>query len=505
VSAFLHFFATYVGIQYLLSPQKLIFRQGLFLWSYLRLGETLLQLQSKSPRANRQWHHIIQLEASPIHLTNATMTTDDMHRFSPAGVEVEGNQNIFQDIMENSASFFDSISMSDSTTANHFAKIVPHETDVNPTSTIPTSPKAEETRDASPTITKKANDVSTHIIHECERQDASPLISTKSIKMETRDNKGTEDCGYDEMGGRLGALPRHENGDKETLVQSRFQFDYSKISLLDTNSEEIEGTGEEQSMGLDMLIYDDADLVKTDDGHQPVPVRNLSFRADKIDPSWCAECSSKPFFLSNEMQEVDNELREPPTDAVYKERLEQIAAQRSTIANIAIKFEDLVMSICCGHEDEVLFVLESNEDEHTVHTGTEEEETKSLDETPTDELAGLLSTVRISTVGKLSARDAAIVPLYEKAVLDLVTIEHQIMRKSRSIELGKKVLASCTHLDDKMKAATTLAFLEVEIKECRRKVVTCRESVKCLYEAFSIKTQKVIDRLQTEGYSLSTL
>jgi hypothetical protein len=439
------------------------------------------------------------------------MTTDDLHRFSLAGNEVAGNQNIFQDIMENSASFFDSISMSDSTTANHFAKIVSNNTDSNPNSTIPTSPTAEETRDASPTITKKANDVSTHIIHECERQDVSPLISAKSINMETLDNKNAEDCRCEERGGRLGALPRHENGDKETKVQGPFQFDYSKISLFDTNSEEIEGRGEEESMGLDMLIYDDADLVKTDNGHRPIPVRNLALHADNIDPSWCSECSSKPFLFSNEMQEIDNELREPPTDAVYKQRLEQIAAQRSTIAKIAIKFEDLVMSICCGHEDEVLFVIESNED--TVHTATEEEETKSLEETPTNEeaketdvgLAGLLSTVRISTVGKLSARDAAIVPLYEKAVLDLVTIEHQIMRKSRSIEFGKKVLASCTHLDDKMKAATTLAFLEVEIKESRRKVVMCRESLKCLYEAFSLKTQKVIDRLQTEGYSLSTL
>ena len=208
----------------------------------------------------------------------------------------------------------------------------------------------------------------------------------------------------------------------------------------------------------------------------------------------------------------------PPADAaVYKQRLEQIAAQRSTIAKIAIKFEDLVMSICCGHEDEVLFVIAPNEDEPTVHThtGTKEEETKSLEEKPTNEeaketdvptgLAGLLSTVRISTVGKLSARDANIVPLYEKAVLDLVTLEHQIMRKSRSLEFGKKVLASCTHLDDKMTAATTLAFLEVEIKESRRKVVLGRESVKCLYEAFSLKTQKVIDHLQTEGFSLSTL
>ena len=213
------------------------------------------------------------------------------------------------------------------------------------------------------------------------------------------------------------------------------------------------------------------------------------------------------------MQEKDNELREPPTDIVYKQRLEQIAAQRSTIAKIAIKFEDLVMSICCGHEDEVLFVI-TNEDEPTVHTGAEEEETKSLEETPTNEeaketdvpteLAGLLSTVRISTVGKLSARDAAIVPLYEKAVFDLVSLEHQIMRKSRSIEFVKKVLASCTHLDDKMTAATTLAFLEVEIKESRRKVVLGRESLKCLYEAFSLKTQKIISD-GTEGFSLSTL
>lgn len=455
----------------------------------------------------------LQLEA-PIHLTTAAMTTDDMHRFSPAGVEVAGNQNIFQDIIENSESFFDSISMSDSTTANHFAKVVPHKADSNPTSATPTSPKAEETRDASPTITKKANDVSTHIIHddECERHDVSPLISAKSIKMETLDNKNAEDCRCEERGGRLGALPRHENGDNKTEVQGPFQFDYSKISLFDTNSEEeIEGTGEEHLMVLNMLIYDDADLVKTDNGQQPVPVsRNLSLHADKIDPSWCT-CSSKPFF----QQEIDNELREPPTDAaVYKQRLEQIAAERSTIAKIAIKFEDLVMSICCGQEDEVLFVVGSNEDEHTVHSGIEEEETKSLEETPTNEeakdtdvptgLAGLLSTVRISTT-KLSARDADIVPLYEKAVLDLVTLEHQIMRKSRSLEFGKKVLASCTHLDDKMTAATTLAFLEVEIKESRRKVVLGRESVKYLYEAFSLKTQKVIGHLQTEGFSLSTL
>lgn len=434
------------------------------------------------------------------------MTTGEMHG-------VAGNQDIFADI----ESFFESISMSDSTTANHFAKVVPHKADSNPTSAIPTSPKAKETRDASPTITKKANDVSTHIVHgdecdECERQDTSPVISVKSINMETLDNKNTEGCRCEERG-RLGALPRHENGDKETLVQSPFQFDYSKISLFDTNSAEIEGTGEEQSMGLDMLIFDDADLVKTDNGHKPVPVsRNISLHSDKIDPSCCLECSSKPFF-SNEMQEKDNELREPPTDVVYKQRLEQIAAQRSTIAKIAIKFEDLVMSICCGHEDEVLFVI-TNEDEPTVHTGAEEEETKSLEETPTNEeanetdvptgLAGLLSTVRISTVGKLSARDAAIVPLYEKAVLDLVAVEHQIMRKSRSIECVKKVLASCTHLDDKMTAATTLAFLEVEIKESRRKVVLGRESLKCLYEAFSLKTQKIISD-GTEGFSLSTL
>ena len=114
-------------------------------------------------------------------------------------------------------------------------------------------------------------------------------------------------------------------------------------------------------------------------------------------------------------------------------------------------------------------------------------------------MAGLLKTIQISTVGKLTSRDRVLVPLYERAVLHLVGLENQVMRKSRAIEIGKRTLASCTR-SDKLDVATNIAFLEVELKETRRKVVQSRGSLQRLYEAFSLKTQKAIDDLQMDGF-----
>ena len=93
-----------------------------------------------------------------------------------------------------------------------------------------------------------------------------------------------------------------------------------------------------------------------------------------------------------------------------------------------------------------------------------------------------------------------LVPLYEKAVLELVSLENQVMRKSRAIEIGQRTLASCSRSNDKMNVATNMAFLEVELKETRRKVVQSRESLQRLYEAFSLETQKDIDDLQMDGF-----
>ena len=118
-------------------------------------------------------------------------------------------------------------------------------------------------------------------------------------------------------------------------------------------------------------------------------------------------------------------------------------------------------------------------------------------------MAGLLKTIQISRVGKLTTRDRVLVPLYERAVLDLVSLENQVMRKSRAIEIGKRTLASCNRSNNKVNVATNIAFLEVELKETKRKVVQSRESLQRLYEAFSVKTQKAIDDLQMDGFRSS--
>ena len=118
-------------------------------------------------------------------------------------------------------------------------------------------------------------------------------------------------------------------------------------------------------------------------------------------------------------------------------------------------------------------------------------------------MAGLLKTIQISRVGKLTTMDRVLVPLYERAVLDLVSLENQVMRKSRAIEIGKRTLASCNRSNNKVNVATNIAFLEVELKETKRKVVQSRESLQRLYEAFSVKTQKSIDDLQMDGFRSS--
>jgi len=472
-------------------------------------------------------------------------------------VEEDNKADIFLNMMEKSTAFFDTISMSDSVTPNPFVSATNMK--VNPSIYLTSSDsELKDTRDASSTMT------SPHmlgLVLDAERQAASPIsssnksipdspaISVESIKMldsdfeeislssaEHEDDEislGSAEHEDDEIDAeRLGAVPKQDEANRElavleekqnaspaSTVKSNVTVDISDQALFDTDSDEIEDMEE-----LHRHIDDVSTL--TEETYSPI--------LSNEQKPFFTPYSSQPFSFAemqfDAMQKQDelatNRRRSMSSEVVYMQRLEEIAAQRSIIAQIAIKFEDVIMAVC-GQEEEVLYVVveEDEEEEEKEEIGTDNksgiskpalvcvpEANDDVHETAIHEnaieeneetalgMAGLLKTIQISTVGKLTSRDRVLVPLYERAVLHLVGLENQVMRKSRAIEIGKRTLASCTRSDDKLDVVTNIAFLEVELKETRRKVVQSRGSLQRLYEAFSLKTQKAIDDLQMDGF-----
>jgi hypothetical protein len=472
-------------------------------------------------------------------------------------VEDDDKADIFLNMMEKSTAFFDTISMSDSVTPNPFVSATNMK--VNPSIYLTSSDSdLKDTRDASSTMT------SPHmlgLVLDAERQAASPIsssskaipdspaMSVESIKMLDSDfeeiSLSSAEHGDDEISlssaeheddeidaERLGAVPRQAEANRElavleekqnaspaSTVKSNVTVDISDQALFDSDSDEIEDMEE-----LHRHIDDVSTL--TEETYSPI--------LSNEQKPFFTPYSSQPFSFAemqfDAMQKQDelatNRRRSMSSEVVYMQRLEEIAAQRSIIAQIAIKFEDVIMAVC-GQEEEVLYVVveeDEEEEEGKEELGTDNKSStskpalvcvpeanddvheaaiheKAIEENEETALgmAGLLKTIQISTVGKLTSRDRVLVPLYERAVLHLVGLENQVMRKSRAIEIGKRTLASCTR-SDKLDVATNIAFLEVELKETRRKVVQSRGSLQRLYEAFSLKTQKAIDDLQMDGF-----
>ena len=479
----------------------------------------------------------------------------------------EEDGGIFLDMVEKSVAFFDAISMSDSVTPNPFVSTASISMKVNTVSTMDSMYEAEwaedidiskadnfsidtttselqDARDASSTSPRMLE-----LVLDAERQDVSPGISVdplldspviraESMKMLDSDfeeivldsDDEFEDIVLDSAEqiavGRLGAVPRQDEADREPAVLEEKQNASptasantnvtigirSNQSLFDTDSEEIDEM-------VDLHRNVDELSTLTDWTYSSIP--------------FYTPYSSKPFSFAemqaNVIQKEGYELAanrrsSKSAEVVYMQRLEEIAAERSIMAQIAIKFEDAVMQVC-GQEEEVLYIVVEEEDDDDDE---EEEEASSLKptmrriseanndmlETPIHEkandekasmgMAELVKTIQISRNSKLSTRDRTLAPLYERAVFDLVSLENQVMRKIRAIEIGKKALATYSArqrsppCDDLFYAATSMAFLEVELKEAERKVVQRRESLQRLHEAFSLKTQKAIDDLQMD-------
>eukprot|EP00986_Skeletonema_menzelii_P020136 scaffold30338_cov148-Skeletonema_menzelii.AAC.2 len=463
-------------------------------------------------------------------------------------------EGIFVDMMEKSTAFFDAIGTSDSVSSNPFVSTTSIKVNTiadaaaNPSiySTTTSESELNDARDASSTVP------SSHMLGlmlDAERQAASPVctssdkpihdspaISVDSIKMtdsdfeeislssaEDEDDIATaRSLGaapeQDVVNRDLAALEEKQNASSDATVKSNVSLDISDQALFDSDSdEEIEE------------VHRHVDDVST--MTEETYSRILSNGAKPFFTPY----SSQPFTFAemqgDGMQKQDelspSRRRSKSAEDVFMQRLEEIAAQRSIIAQIAIKFEDVVMSVC-GQEEEVLYVVVEEDDEEEDQEKEELEEkatdnkssyskpaSKAKDdmlETPIHEkaneeneetalgMAGLLKTIQISRVGKLTTKDRVLVPLYERAVLQLVSLENQVMRKSRAIEIGKRTLASCNRSNDKVNVATSIAFLEVEVKETKRKIGQSRESLQRLYEAFSLETQKAIDDLQMDGF-----
>ena len=430
---------------------------------------------------------------------------------------------IFNGIMEKYgyAAFYttiDAVSMSDSTSPKHFSYTRSRKISTTKADNLTTN--LDDTRDGSPTTAIiKTFDASPHVHDDAERQDASPVINIKTIKSEYEEFAEVLEHEDEEIACRVGTLPIRDKIGKELEILDEVQetqniypptivksFDFSEASLFDTDSEEVEET-EGELTDLSMLLHRDGlILIKTSE--TTTATESFLDSPPNKRKLFCTQCSLKPFFMSEtqEFDEVQAALLDQQVEEVYRQRLKAKAAQRSFIAKLAIKFEGAVMAVC-GQQEEVLFVIERGPKD------TEElVETSDSQDTPVQERAkevdlsigmvGLLSTTRISGLGKLSPKDRALAPVYENAVYNLESLENQIIRKARAIELGKKSLESFSCSSDKMRAATNLAFLEVELRETQRKVVLGRESLRRLYEAFSPKTQKAIDNLQMDFATL---
>jgi hypothetical protein len=455
--------------------------------------------------------------------------------------------DIFLDMLEKSSAFFDNISMSDSVTPNPFISTSSTKANTMSESANSTTYDLQEARDASSTIASSQM-LGGIMLDNDERQGHSPVIRVKSIidsslSVESINMLGSHHeqlvLGSDEreldisLGSaqhehvKIGAslldgipiqdevFEEERNASLTVAIKTNVTVGISHLSLFDTDtdSEDIE---EKETGELNRMIDDISTMTE---GTYPPMLSNFT------------PYSSKPFAVAEMqaygMQKQDellpaNRRRSSSAEVVYMQRLEEIAAQRSIIAQIAIKFEDLVMSIC-GQKEEVLYLVveKGDEDEESVGDNKSgaskqmmicvpEANDDNMNETPIHEkakkeyssmgMAGLLNTIEISRVCKLTTKDRALVPLYERAVLDLVSLENQAMRKARAIEVGKRTLAFCSRSIDKLDAATNVSFLEVEMKETQRKVVKSRESLQRLYEAFSPKTQKAIHDLQMDGF-----
>lgn len=446
-------------------------------------------------------------------------------------------EGIFVDTMDKSTAFFDAIGTSDSVSTNPFISTTAikvntlADTATNPPIYSTTSElQINDARDASSTVP------SPHMLDlmlDAERQAASPIstssdkpihdspaISVDSIKMADSDFEEISLSSAENEDDDVGA--ENEFSVAIATVRSNFNLEMSDQALFDSDSdEEIEEVHKQ---------VDDVSTM-TEETYSPILFNRPKpfFTPYSSQPFTFAEMQADGMLKQDELSA--NRRRSASAEDVFMQRLEEIAAQRSVIAKIAIKFEDVVMSVC-GQEEEVLYVVveEDEEDREEEEEELEQQEAdnksscskpsqvcvaKAKDdmlETPIHEkaneeneeaalgMAGLLKTIQISRVGKLTTKDRVLVPLYEKAVLELVSLENQVMRKSRAIEIGQRTLASCSRSNDKMNVATNMAFLEVELKETRRKVVQSRESLQRLYEAFSLETQKDIDDLQMDGF-----
>ena len=445
-------------------------------------------------------------------------------------------EGIFVDMMDKSTAFFDAIGTSDSVSTNPFISTTAikvntlADTATNPSIYSTTSElQINDARDASSTVP------SPHMLGlmlDAERQAASPIstssdnpihdspaISVDSIKM--------ADSDFEEI-----SLSSAENEDDDAgaenafsvataTVRSNFSLEMSDQALFDSDSDkEIEEVHKQ---------VDDVSTM-TEETYSPILFNRPKpfFTPYSSQPFTFAEMQADGMLKQDELSA--NRRRSASAEDVFMQRLEEISAQRSVIAQIAIKFEDVVMSVC-GQEEEVLYVVvEEEEEDREEEEELEQQEAdnksscskpsqvcvakakddmieKPIHEKANEEneeaalgMAGLLKTIQISRVGKLTTKDRVLVPLYEKAVLELVSLENQVMRKSRAIEIGQRTLASCSRSNDKVNVATNMAFLEVELKETRRKIVQSRESSQRLYEAFSLETQKAIDDLQMDGF-----
>eukprot|EP00984_Skeletonema_dohrnii_P021620 scaffold10851_cov155-Skeletonema_dohrnii-CCMP3373.AAC.10 len=311
--------------------------------------------------------------------------------------------DIFLNMMEKSTAFFDTISMSDSVTPNPFVSATNMKV-VHPSIYLTSSDSdLKDTRDASSTMT------SPHmlgLVLDAERQAASPIsssgksipdsptISVESIKMLDSDfeeiSLSSAEHEYDEISlgsaeheddvsdERLGAVPRQDEANRElavleekqnaspaSTVKSNVTVDISDQALFDTDSDEIEDMEE-----LHRHIDDVSTL--TEETYSPI--------LSNEQKPFFTPYSSQPFSFAemqfDAMQKQDelatNRRRSMSSEVVYMQRLEEIAAQRSIIAQIAIKFEDVIMAVC-GQEEEVLYVVveEDEEEEEMEETGTD--------------------------------------------------------------------------------------------------------------------------------------
>ncbi len=511
-------------------------------------GSSSLYIQRRQRHLHRRKKRMIE-QRSPQH---------------EAELEEAKEEDIFLNLMDKSTAFFDKISTSDSVSTNPYVLATNH-IKVNTSTKVAANPSTftpgyefNDTRDASSTV-PSSNMIGLSL--DTERQAASPMdsssssggkpihnspaVSVESIKMLDSDFEEISLSSAEHEDEDIAAEPHESNQDITMLeekqntspaatVKSNVTMDIIDQALFDTDSDEIEEMEELRQIDDVSTLTEEVLHHRQIDDVSTLTEETYSPIITNENAPFFSPYSSQPFSLAaiqadgmqSQGELAPNRRRSKSAEDMFMQRLEEIAAERSIIAKIAIKFEDVVMAVC-GQEEEVLYVVveEDDEDNETEEQGIDNKSTHTkpsqvcvseakgdMLETPVHEkakeenedtalgMAGLLKTIQISRVGKLTTRDRVLVPLYERAVLDLVNHENQVMRKSRAIEIGKRTLASCNRSKDGVTLATNIAFLEVELKETKRKVAKSRESLQQLYEAFSLKTQKAIDDLQMDGF-----